>query len=192
MEVEQPKNGEERQRKIWLVVFSSLLVLIIGLVIAIVVVANMRAGNNTNCPNDDGLTEEERKAEQEKAELEEYKEIHETIDKIIEATRNLEESDLVKAYQYYISEASTTAVKNMLRRDLLMIEMAYDTEKTRGDELINVAIEIDDEEKTSGSAALVMSLADNYDKAELSTKYEIIMNERFAAEGYKSDEGAKG
>ncbi len=190
--MEQPKNGEERQRKIWLVVFSSLLVLIIGLTISIVVVANMRVGNNTKCPNDDGLSEEEREAEQKKADLEEYESAQKAINKIVEATRNLSETDMVKAYQYYIGEASTAAVKNMLRSDLLLIEMGYDTEKARGDELINVAIEIDNEEKTINSAGLVIILADNYNNTEAFDRYTTVLNERKIAEGLNPDGEGEG
>ncbi|MBQ3296347.1 hypothetical protein IJG95_01400 [Candidatus Saccharibacteria bacterium] len=190
---EQKKPAKEltsKQKKVWIGVLAGVCVLIVGLIIAIVAVANMRPGNNTECPN--AMTEEEEKEAEEAAIIEEYAAVQETINKVIESTRNIDLAEIVKTYQYYINDTEDTTVKNMLRMDLLMVEMGYDTEKTRGDELIDVAIEIDGEAQSSNSAALVMALADNYGKTELYDEYKAIFNERLIKEGYNPDEETKG
>lgn len=186
------KELNAKQKKIWVTIFYSLLLLIIGLIIAIMVVMVNNRERQSNCSTKEEITEDKRKENEQRKIVESYNEIHETIDKIIEATKNLEESDVINAYLYYIGETEDETVKNMLRMQLLSIEMGYDTEKVRGDELIDIAVEVDSEMQTSNSAALVMSLASNYDKMELYNEYEAIFNERLIAEGYNPNEETKG
>lgn len=186
------KELNAKQKKIWVMIFYSLLLLIIGLIIAIMVVMVNNRERQSNCSTKEEITEDKRKENEQRKIVESYNEIHETIDKIIEATKNLEESDVINAYLYYIGETEDETVKNMLRMQLLSIEMGYDTEKVRGDELIDIAVEVDSEMQTSNSAALVMSLASNYDKMELYNEYEAIFNERLIAEGYNPNEETKG
>lgn len=186
------KVEEVRQKKILGGIFGGLVVVAVGLVVAIVVVANMREGNRTDKPCDVDISEEEYNEAIETANLEEYQEIHETIDKIITQTRNLSEADVINAYQYYMGETDSTTVKNMLRMDLLIVEMGYDTEMTRGDELIAVAVEIDETERSMNSAGVVMILADNYGKTDVYNNYTNILNEREIAAGYDPNEEGEG
>lgn len=181
-----------KQQKVWLSVIFALVVVIVGLGIAIAVVLTTRSNTNKNsCGTDTDMTKEEREEAEEEKNLEIYHEVQEYINEIILSTNELEESDVVSAYQYYISEVNNTVVSNMLRADLLLIEMGYDTEKTRGDELIAVAIELDDEDKTMNSAALVMTLADYYGKTEVYDKYSVILAEREKEAGV-TDMGGEG
>ena len=102
---EQKKPAKEltsKQKKVWIGVLAGVCVLIVGLIIAIVAVANMRPGNNTECPN--AMTEEEEKEAEEAAIIEEYAAVQETINKVIESTRNIDLAEIVKTYQYYIND----------------------------------------------------------------------------------------
>ncbi len=178
-----------KQQKVWLSVIFALVVVIVGLGIAIAVVLTTRGSGNNSNTND--TTEKDIAAKQEQEDLELYREINGYIKEVVMSTSYLEEGDLVGVYGYYISEVENTTVRNMLRADLLLIEMGYDTEKTRGDELIAVAIELDNEDKTMNSAALVMMLAEYYGKTEIYDKYSAILAEREKEAGV-ADMGGEG
>ena len=188
-----PKMSEEKQRKIWAVVLYSMVVVIVGLVITIAITLSVRTDRkNGSKENDDTMSEEEEAEKKKLEDIKEYNAIQEAIDKVINSSNVPTEKDVVNAYHYYISETDNETVKNMLRMNLLTIEMVNDMEKTRGDELINVALEIDEVEKSINSAATVVSLADYYGRAELENKYQAIMDERLISEGYDPNEEAEG
>ena len=202
MEVKTPKDvllvkkaepvGKElglKQKKIWMSVFFSTGILIIGLVVAILVVINTRDSHNNNCTTIDDLTEEEVEEYEQQVVIEAYGKIQEAIAKVINASADKGEKTTVSTYQYYISQTENTVVKNMLRSELLNIEMAYDTEKTRGDELIAVAMEIDDEMRSINSAGLIMILAEYYGKTDIYDEYAAILEERTLAKGMTIDGG---
>lgn len=183
-----------RQKKIWLAVLFGALILIVGLLITIAVVVNNQnnSGECTNCENTQDLTEKEKK----QRELEEATTIYANkIDEITKIIGNLDLDDtsgVIYTYQYYIDNTDNELTKLMLESLFLQVQMGYDTDNIKGEELINKALEIDEKLKTTDSAVLVMNLANNYNKTELYNKYENILNERETAEGIDTEMETKG
>ena len=183
-----------RQKKIWLAVLFGALILIVGLLITIVVVVNNQdsSGECTNCENTQDLTEKKKK----QRELEEATTVYaSTIDEITKVVGNLDPDDtsvVIYTYQYYIDNTDNELAKLMLESLFLQVQMGYDTDNIKGEELINKALEIDEKLKTADSAVLVMNLASNYNKTELYNKYETILNERETAEGIDTEMETKG
>ena len=199
VEVKAKKANTElspRQKKIWLSALFGAFVLMIGLVIAIVVVANTREITGKTCNmnknqdrnQNEELTEQEKRDQELKTAMEKRNIVLSAIDKVLEASADVDEETVVSAYQYYISEEDNDLTKLLLRLNLVTIEASYDTDKTRGDELITVAKEIDNELKTIDSAVAIINMASFYGKNELLEEYDAILLEREKAAGINRDD----
>ena len=196
MEVKAKEAGAElslRQKKNWLGALFVAIVLIIGLVVAIVVVKTRE--NNESCIVCENAKEMADKEKRE-SELEEATSIYaSTVNEITKIISRLEPDDIegaIYTYQYYIDKTDNELAKAMLESLFLQVQMGYDIDNTKGDELIKKAQEIDEKIKTTDSAVLVMNLASNYGKTELYNEYEAILNEREKAEGVDMEMETKG
>lgn len=186
-------RDEKKTTKILATVLASFLVMIVGLTIAIVAVLTSRGdGKENSCEPVQEITEDEEKEREMEERTELYAEIQGYIDDVIESTDELTENDVAMAYEYYIGEVSDTMIKNMLSSDLLLVEMGYDEDKVRGDELISIAIEIDNEEQSPNSAALVSTLANYYGRTDLEAEYDAKIIERETAEGIDPEMETRG
>lgn len=175
-----------RQKKVWLGVLCAAVILVVGLVVAIVVVVNTKETEDIS----QNQTEEQVKYEDQelKTAVKERNAILSTISKVLESSADRSEEKVVSTYQYYISEEDDELVKLLLRLSLVMIEVGYDTDKTRGDELITAAKEIDEELQTMDSAITIMNMATTYKKNDLYEEYKAILMEREKAAGIDRDD----
>lgn len=190
MEVESTGNKPVEkpvEKKKWVILFASLGIAIIGLVIAIAVVAivknNTRTGDDSNTSTGE-MTEAERKKKFLKEAEDDYMAVSEAINKVVSYIEVPDQSELISTYEYYIGQAESEYAKAMLQSDLLLILMGYDTDKIKGDELIDEAKAVDEILGTPNSAALIMNLASAYDKTELYEEYEKILIQREIDSGY--------
>lgn len=175
-----------RQKKVWLGALCAAVILVVGLVVAIVVAANTKETEDIS----QNQTEEQVKYEDQelKTAVKERNAILSTISKVLESSADRSEEKVVSTYQYYISEEDDELVKLLLRLSLVMIEVGYDTDKTRGDELITAAKEIDEELQTMDSAITIMNMATTYKKNDLYEEYKAILMEREKAAGIDRDD----
>ena len=182
MEVEAKavtRNNDKKQQKIWAIVLACLAVLIVGLVIAIVVVAVNRGESSTQ--QSEEATQED--ASNGDAAMEIYynttDEINNTINEIpVENTNRI-----LALYRHYLEKVEDETAKAMLMLDYVNIEMNYDPNKEKGEEIMTAALTMDEILKTSDSAATILNIASYYGKSDIYDRYEQILKERMTAEG---------
>lgn len=178
----------------WIILFSGFGVLIVGLVIAIVVVAATRTTSveDDSCKPVGEMTEQEIIDRALAVAESDYSVIYEAINEVIQSMQEPTEEDIVSLYEHYIGETESEYAKAMLQSDLLLILMGYDTENVEGDRLIEEAQIVDEVLKTPNSAALIMNLAQAYGRTELYDRYEEIMIQREIDKGYDIETETEG
>ena len=112
------------------------------------------------------------------AEIKEYTGYYEAISAELSKIYADDEQGMLDVYQRYINNTEDEKVKAMLEMDYYNIVMAYDTDKTKAEEVVAKAIEIDDVLKTIDSGVFVLNVASNYGNEDLVRQYDSILNER--------------
>ena len=162
---ENSSDGAINKKK-WAILFSVFGVVIVGLVVAIVVVKNLR------------------KVEPEEyevvAEGEYYAVSSEIWNEIIENSSEMDEEKMLALYERNIEAATDEDVKSMLTMDYYESVTMYDLDGDRKDEVMEAMLAADEKLKTPLSASKIISMAISYNNQELEEKYRSILEERIS------------
>ncbi|MBO7657426.1 hypothetical protein J6S55_02195 [Candidatus Saccharibacteria bacterium] len=175
MEVESSGAAVENasKNKTLFIVLGVFGVLIVGLVIAIAIVKSLPK-KVEEIADDEPVGVGQISS----AEIKEYTGYYEAISAELSKIYADDEQGMLDVYQRYINNTEDEKVKAMLEMDYYNIVMAYDTDKTKAEEVVAKAIEIDDVLKTIDSGVFVLNVASNYGNEDLVRQYDSILNER--------------
>ena len=176
------KKEQNKSEKTLRVVLAGMGVLIVGLVVAIVVVASTRGGKQevVEKPTEDETIVTEKV-------LEEYNEASSEIAAIIRKAGVTDESYVLSTYKSYASKVKDKVVSMMLKMDYLNMKMMYDTNKEHGEELLEEAMRIDASLRTIKSGVIVLNMAEYYGNEEIQKDYEKRLEVREKNEGVDTD-----
>lgn len=159
------------------IVLASIGILIVGVIIAIVVVLTTRSGGEVASETSD--ISEDDTIVTEKA-TEEYLKLSDEIMTVIQKSGVNDEEYVLSTFKNYASKVENKVVSAMLKMDYLNMEMMYDLNKEKGEEILDDAMRIDQSLRTVDSAVVVLNMADYYGNTEVYEKYEKILNSRQA------------
>ena len=168
MEVE----GAKAQKKALFYALTATFLLIIGLIIAIVVLSNLKNQKTETPPEDTNIYTAQ------------SMDIYETAtDEILERTEGSNNiNDTIAMYRVYIEKTTDGDAKALLYTDYYMILMSLDTSLSMKDEVLSGLIDADNTIKNASSALAVSNAATYYQDYDLSNKYQDLAKNRMEEE----------
>lgn len=189
MEVEDAVEKPVDKKK-WVILFSILGVMILGLIIAIVVILIVR--NNNPVASD----EPNEPVEYVPKEQTEGEQIHEqvmaSISSKLDDVYADDTEEIFAIYDEYMELVQNAEAKALLTLDYYQLIMLYDTNKEKKQEVLTTLIRTDSFLKGLDSAASVINAASYYEDDALVEEYNNIMIERGKAEGINIGTGSDG
>lgn len=182
MEVEKVGKKPKSARKLttkskWIILFSAIGVVIVGLVIAIVVILATRGNNNSGNNNTPASAEGDLPTEEETAKYEEG------VNDVM-ANFTLEEGvsieDIVAMLKEKMDTETNEKIKAMYAIDYYMYSSILDVDNEKKDKILDAMVKADNIVQSMNSAAAVMSVAQSYGDQDLVDRYSNIIQERAA------------
>ena len=202
MEVENVGNNPSEKpvnKRFWIIVFSAIGVVIVGLIIAIIVVSINRNSSEDPLAKDPSQAEDSGDGSENPDDSDEpseeetlYQEISYTIRDALTEIDAEDSEQIFAIYKEHIDDTSDVRVKAMIEIDYYGVVMAYDENKERGNEVLDRLTKIDEGLKTISSAASVMNAADYYGNTDLYNQYNAILIDREKAAGIDLDMETEG
>ena len=143
-------------------------VIIIGLIVAIVVLANLKNQSTDPGPEISGTYTDKS--------MEIYEDTTTTI--LEQTTDSSDINDTIATYRVYIAKTDDGGAKALLYTDYYMILLSLDTSLAMKDEIISGLIAADEIIQNASSALAVSNAATYYQDTELSTEYQNLANSR--------------
>lgn len=177
-------------KKKWIILFSIIGVVIVGLIIAIVVALNLRSnsdnGNGGSGNNGDGNSGQSSQTGDDDSSYEEAVQIRESVHAeigniMLERAKNktgLTDQEMMDFYRQKIDETTNNKAKLLIMIDYYLAMLGTDTDGSKEAEILNALIEIDNKLKVYQSAVAVSGVADYYNNQEIKDKYNKILEER--------------
>lgn len=169
----QSKKSETGKSKVWFFVLCGLFVVIVGLVIAIVVVKNLPREREEVDGNDVVEVSEV---------FEKYESAMNEISTDIENNSEMSNEEILELYKTKIDNIDNEEASAMIALDYYLILMSLDNNKQDSVSIIDGLTKVDEILHSYSSANALSNAYLFYDNAEMSMKYESLMQERLRSE----------
>ena len=182
MEV-KPVGEKPIDKKKWVILFSAIGVVIVGLAVAIIVVlatrnntsSNNNGGGNTNNNSSNNAGQDTAPSKEELALYDEG--MNEVMSNSV-LTGNASIGDVVAMIKEKMDAETNEKVKALYAIDYYMYYSGLDANKEKKDEILNGLIEADKIVQSTNSAATIITVASFYEDQDLVDRYSSIMEER--------------
>lgn len=166
--MENAGNSGAVNKKFWIILFSVLGVLIVGLVIAIVVVLVMRGGNPTEPVHSDLSNEEALRKE-----FDVTNEIREEVEDWV-----YNPDELLASYLQKIRNEKDEKTRLLLSKDYYYYLSIFGNGDDLEQQVLDGLIDIDNKLQMIDTALMIVNRAEYYGNEELKNKYNEIANSR--------------
>lgn len=173
--------GKLTTKSKWIILFSIIGLLIVGLVIAIVVILTTRGSSNSdNSGSGAAQTPVVEEGQMNDEELNAaYGEFDQEIaEKMANTGEQYSSEDILKIYAQKIEEVTDKRLKAMIAGDYYTMMMMVNPGDEKKEEIVNGVIEADAVLQTARSALIVANVAANYNDGDLEDKYLDIAYDR--------------